>query len=201
MAITPIASEQLDLGVVLGVLDEDQRATIIAALAAADARLAAVHEALAAHDEREWRTDGVVLETSISGQTSLDVVVEESTGKLTFSAQLRPRNFFPTETGMWQPGRPPLRMLTDAWDVDGGVAVRFRTRVSGRPYTIQQQVEEIAEQRYDDPVAAVEAFAAVCEKLAGLALSREPTVEAWKPAEPAEQQNGGPGQIEPAASI
>jgi len=201
VATTRITSEQPDLSPVLGALDEEQRVAILAALGAADARLSAVRETLAAQGERDWRTEGVVLETSISGQTSIDVVVEESTGKLSFSAQLRPRNFFPAETGMWQPGRPPLQMMTDAWDVDGGVAIRFRTRVSGRPYTIQQQVEEIAEQRYDDPRAAVEAFAAVCERLAELALSREATVEAWKPEEPDEQQRGGSGEIEPAASI
>ena len=100
-----------------------------------------------------------MLETSDLGAGLDRRVVEEPAGKITFSAQLRPRNYFPTEEGMWQPGRRPLVMATDAWDVEGGVDVRFKTRVTGRPYTIQEQVVELAETRYEGPVEAVEAFA------------------------------------------
>jgi hypothetical protein len=198
MATTRISTDHPDLAPVLGPLGEQQRAEILALLEAADARLASVHTSLAEADEREWRSDGIVLETAPSGQTSIDVVIEESTGKITFAAQLRPRNFFPTEAGMWQPGRPPLAMATDAWDVDGGVSIRFKTRVAGRPYTIQQQVAEIQERRYEDPLAAVEGFVAACTELAELAGSREATVDAWKPEEPAAE---GPGGVAPAASI
>ena len=37
-----------------------------------------------------------------------------------------------------------------------------------------------------DAVAAAEAFAALADEIVELALSREPTVEAWKPEEPGE---------------
>ena len=84
-------------------------------------------------------------------------------------------------------------MATDGWDVDGAVAVRFKTRVQGRPYTIQEQVEELEEQRYEGAVEAAEAFATRAGELAELALSREPTVEAWRPPDPAEGRATAPG--------
>jgi hypothetical protein len=138
------------------------------------------HEHLTAQGS-SWKTEGVVLTTELSGQASIDILVEEAGGKITFEAQLRPRNYFPTEEGMWTPGRPPLQMATDGWDVDGGVSVRFKTRVANRPYTIQEQVAELEEKRYGTAVEATEAFAALCAELAKLAHSREATVEAWKP--------------------
>ncbi len=176
--------EEPNVSPVFGPLTGEQRGRILSELAQADARLASVAETLAGQGELEWRYEGVLLTIADSGQTSIDVAVEEVAGKLSFSSQLRPRNFFPTEIGMWQPGRPPLRMATDAWDVDGTVSIRFRTRVSGRPYTIQQHVVELAERRFDDPVAAAEAFGGLCSELAELALSREATVAAWRPEEP-----------------
>jgi hypothetical protein len=184
MTTTRIATDHPDLSPVLGPLDDTQRSRITELLGAADARLTAAVGELAAGSQLEWRNDGVVVELAVSGQTSIDAMVEEAGGKLTFAAQLRPWNFFPTEAGMWAPGKPPLRMATDAWDVEGSVAVRFRTRVAGRPYTMQNRVVEIAERRYQDPLAAVEAFAGVCAELADLALSREPSVEAWRPPDP-----------------
>ena len=57
-------------------------------------------------------------------------------------------------------------------------------RRDGRPYTIQEQVVELDEERYETPESAVEAFVAACEKLVELALSRDPTVAAWKPEIP-----------------
>lgn len=190
-------SERPDLAPVLGALTDEQQARIFELLEEADSRLSTVAEELAARSDFEWRYDGVVLALADSGQTSLEVLVEEANGKITFTAQLRPRNFFPTEAGMWAPGKPPLRMATDAWDVDGMVAVRFRTRVSGRPFTMQNQVVELAERRFEDPVAAVEAFAGLCADLAELARSREPSVEAWRPPEP----EGGDPAATPAASL
>jgi hypothetical protein len=179
-----IGTDHPDLAPVLGPLDDDQRARSLELLEAADVRLSELASELAARSELEWRDEGVVLALADSGQTSLDALVEEASGKITFTAQLRPRNFFPTEPGMWAPGRPPLQMETDAWDVDGMVAVRFRTRVSGRPYTMQNQVVELEERRYDEPLAAVEAFCGLCAQLVELALSREPSVDAWRPPEP-----------------
>jgi hypothetical protein len=90
----------------------------------------------------------------------------------------------------WQPGRPPMVMSTDAWEVCGEVSVRFKTRVAGRPYTIQEQVFEIAEKRHETAKDAVEAFVAVRAELTELALSREPTLQGWKPQIPAAV--GGP---------
>ena len=84
----------------------------------------------------------------------------------------------------------PMRMATDAWNVEGAVNVRFKTRVATRPYTIQEQVFEIDEARYETAESAVAAFVAACEKLAELSLSRDPTVAAWKPEIPDEV--GGP---------
>lgn len=198
MATFRISTERPELTPVLGALTDEQRERILSLIDEADARLVTVAEELAARSTVEWRNEGVVLALADSGQTSLDVLVEEASGKITFAAQLRPRNFFPTEAGMWAPGKPPLKMATDAWDVDGSVAVRFRTRVSGRPYTIQNQVVELPERRLDDPVAAVEAFAGICAELADLALSRDPTVEAWRPPDP---EGDGPSTPAPAASI
>jgi hypothetical protein len=195
---TRISADHPDLSPVLGPLAEEQRARVVELLDAADARLSSVAGTLAARSGLEWTNDGVVLALADSGQTSIDVMIEESSGKITFAAQLRPGNFFPTEAGMWQPGKPPLRMATDAWDVEGSVAIRFRTRVAGRPYTIQQQVVELPEQRNEDPVGAVEAFAALCGELAELALSREASVEAWRPEEPG---GDAPATTTPAASI
>ena len=86
-----------------------------------------------------------------------------------------------------------MRMATDAWDVEGAVNVRFKTRVATRPYTIQEQVFAIDEARYETAESAVEAFVAACEKLVELALSRDPTVAAWKPEIP--EEVGGPPPV------
>jgi hypothetical protein len=190
MATTRISTDHPDLAPVFGRLDDEQRARISEVLAEADSRLSAVVEKLAAQVETTWKAPGVVLETSPSGQASIDAIIEEAAGKLTFSLQLRPRNYFPTEMAMWQPGRPPLVMTTDAWDLEGGIDVRFKTRVQGRPYTIQERVIELEERRHETAVAAAEAFAALAEELAGLALSREPTVAAWRPEEPEQSGTG-----------
>jgi hypothetical protein len=173
-------TEHPDLTPVFGPLDDGERRRIFELLEEADQRMTEVHGELAAQGST-WKAEGVLLTTEVSGQASIDVLVEEERGKLSFAGQLRPKNFFPTEEGMWQPGRPPLVMATDAWDVDGAVSVRFKTRVGGRPFTIQEQVEEIGERRYESAVIAAEAFARVCSKLARLAGSREAKVEAWKP--------------------
>ena len=180
MATSRISTDHPDLTPALGPLDDSQQARITELLEGADARMTEAHEHLTAQGS-SWKTEGVVLTTELSGQASIDILVEESGGKITFEAQLRPRNYFPSEEAMWTPGRPPMTMATDGWDVDGGVSVRFKTRVANRPYTIQEQVVELEEQRYESAVEATEAFASLCERLATLAQSREATVEAWKP--------------------
>ncbi len=172
--------EHPDLSPALGPLEGAQQERIFELLEAADAQISEAHEHLTGQGS-VWKSEGVVLTTELSGQASIDVRVEETGGKITFEAQLRPRNYFPSEEAMWTPGRPPMVMATDGWDVDGGVSVRFRTRVANRPYTIQEQVVELAEQRFTTAVEAAEAFASLCEQLAQLARSREATVEAWKP--------------------
>ena len=199
MWTTRLSSGEPNLSPVLGLLTGEQRGRILRRIEAADARLGEVAETLRAKSTAEWRYEGIVLSWAESGQISFDVLLEESTGKLSFTAQLRPGNFFPSEDEMWQPGKPPLKMATDAWDVDGSVAVRFKTRVGGRPARIQQQVVELAERHLEDPVEAGEAFAGLCDELAELALSREPTVEAWRP--PEQDAGDAPRDTTPAASI
>ena len=53
-------------------------------------------------------------------------------------------------------------------------------KVSGRKYTIQETAAELEESRHDSPEAAVAAFAKYVDDLVELALSREPTTEAWQ---------------------
>jgi hypothetical protein len=74
-------------------------------------------------------------------------------------------------------------MMTDAWDVDGSVRVMVRRLVGTHKYTIQETPEEIDEQRFNSATEAAAALATVCERLAELARSREPTVDAWAPPE------------------
>src|SRR5581483_405217 len=97
----------------------------------------------------------VVLEQEISGQTMIRILLEDAKGSVGFAAELRPKNFYPDEQNPWQPGRPPMAMDTTGWDVAGEVTVRYKTRVAGRPYTIQEQVLEMPDERYDSPEEAV----------------------------------------------
>ena len=189
MATVRISTEQPDLAPVLGELG-DESAELTAKLATADGKLTGIVETLNERGGNGFHSDGVVLETELSGQSMIKVLVEDAKGAVTFSAELRPGNFYGDEDHPWQPGRPPMVMSTDAWDVAGEVAVRFKTRVSGRPYTIQEQVYELAEKHFETASDAVEAFVGVCSKLADLALSREPTLPGWKPEIPAAV--GGP---------
>ena len=180
-----------NLSPVLGPLTGPQRVRILRQLADAETRLGAVAETLAGQGDLEWVYEGIVVTIADSGQTSIDAEIAESAGKIAFTAQIRPGNFFPGEEQMWRPGAPPLQMSTDAWDVDGGVSIRYRKRVTGRPFVITDQVVELPERHFDDPVAAVEAFAELCGKLADLALSREATVDAWRPPEETASTDAG----------
>jgi hypothetical protein len=184
MAATRV-TEHPDLSPVFGELDEERAERASERLAAADERLAGVVEILNERGGVGFASDGVALEQEISGQAMIKVLVENEKRSVGFAAELRPRNFFADADHPWQPGRPPLVMATDAWDVDGAVSVRYKTRVAGRPYTILEQIVELSEQRYDTVESAVEAFVAACEQLAELALSREPTLPGWKPEIPA----------------
>jgi hypothetical protein len=174
-------TEKPDLSPVLGELAEEQAAALTEQLSGADERLAALADTLNERGGVGFATEGVVLEQEWSGQAMIRVLIENEKGNVGFGAELRPRNFFGDEDNPWQPGRPPMVMATDAWDVAGEVSVRFKTRVAGRPYTIQEQIVDLAEKRYESPDSAVEAFVATCDKLVELALSREPKVSGWKP--------------------
>jgi hypothetical protein len=174
-------TEKPDLSPVLGEVDEEQSAALTAQLAGADERLAQLADTLNERGGVGFATEGIVLEKEWSGQAMIKMLVENEKRNVGFGAELRPKNFFGDEENPWQPGRPPMVMSTDAWDVAGDVSVRFKTRVGGRPYTIQEQVVELDEKRYESAEAAVEAFVATCDKLIELALSKEPKVAGWKP--------------------
>ena len=174
-------TDKPDLAPVLGELDEEQAAALTGQLAGADERIAALAEKLNEAGGVGFATEGVVLEQEWSGQAMIKMLVENEKRNVGFGAELRPQNFFGDENNPWQPGRPPMVMATDAWDVAGEVSVRFKTRVGGRPYTIQEQVVELAEKRYETAEEAVDAFVATCEKLEELALSKDPKVAGWKP--------------------
>jgi len=174
-------TEKPDLSPVLGELEEELAAALTEKLAGVDERLAVLAESLNERGGVGFDTEGVVLEKEWSGQALIKMMVENEKRNVGFAAELRPRNFFGDEDNPWQPGRPPMVMATDAWDVAGDVSVRFKTRVGGRPYTIQEQVVELNEKRYESPEEAVAAFVAACDKLIELALSKEPKVAAWKP--------------------
>jgi hypothetical protein len=174
-------TEKPDLSRVLGELEEDQAEALTEHLAGVDERLAALAERLNEAGGLGFATEGVVLEQEWSGQAMIKTLVENEKRNVSFAAELRPQNFFGDEDNPWQPGRPPMVMSTDAWDVAGEVSVRFKTRVGGRPYTIQEQVVELAENRYETAAEAVAAFVAACDKLIELARSKPPKVAGWKP--------------------
>jgi hypothetical protein len=172
----PITSDDLDLAPVFGALDEETKGRVLEELRRAEATLAALR------DEFDLTGETLTLEEYPSGQAEIVTNLQGAGGKLTFEAGLRPRNFF-SETP-WQPGYAPRSMMTDAWDVDGNVRVMVRRLVGTHKYTIQETPEEIEEQRFDSPTEAAAALASVSERLAELARSREPTVEAWAAPEP-----------------
>ena len=190
MTASRISEEKPDLSPVLGELDEEGAGRLQTELAAADESLTGIVGRLDAHGGNGFHSEGVLLEQEVSGQALISVLLEDAKGTVGFSAELRPRNFYADDGDPWQPGRPPMVMDTSGWDVGGEVAVRYKTRVGGRAYTIQEQVLELEEERYDSPDEAVAAFAGLCGRLAELALSRDPTVAAWKPEIP--ESVGGP---------
>lgn len=171
-----LTSPEFDTAPVFGELDDETKERVLDELRRAESTL------VGARDEVGLSGHTLALALYPSGQTELTTLLQSADGKVTFEASLRPRNFF-SETP-WRPGRPPRSMITDAWAVEGGVRVMVRRLVGTHKYTIQEAPEEMEEQRYESAADAASAYAAVAERLAELARSREPTAEAWTPPEP-----------------
>jgi hypothetical protein len=171
--------EKPDIALVLGELDDDRRATIQEQLDAVEAKLNEVTAALTERSGRDsWRTTGVHVEVYESGQAMIKGIVDDPEEEIEFNVELRPSNFF--DERPWRPGQPPMHMETSEWNVEGEALVMRVAKVSGRKYTIQETAAELEESRHDSPEAAVAAFAKYVDDLAELALSREPTTEAWQ---------------------
>jgi hypothetical protein len=165
---------------VLGELDDERRAGIQEQLDAAGARLGEVAATLTERTgSDDWKTRGVRVEVYESGQSLIKGSVKGTDPELEFGVELRPSNFF-DEARPWRPGEPPRPMNTSAWDVEGEVLVMRVAKVSGRKYTIQESAAELEEQRFDSAEDAVAGFAKYVDEMAELALSRDPTTEAWK---------------------
>ncbi len=177
-------TDKPDLSPVFGELDDERAASVQERLEAVDAQLTALAEDLNEKGGVGFATEGVLLETELSGQAMVRVLVENAKKSVSFIAEIRPANFYGDPENPWQPGQPPLKMWTETWDVEGALSVRFKTRVGGRPYTIQEQMVEIPEKRFVTIDATLKAFEAAAEKLADLGRSREPTLQAWKPEIP-----------------
>ena len=169
-----------DIGLVLGALDDDRRASIQEQLDVADKRLAELTATLTERSGRDtWATSGVHVELYESGQAMIAGVVDDPAEGITFNVELRPSNFF-DEQRPWRPGEAPRPMATNAWDVEGEALVLKVTKVSGRKYTITESAAELEEQRHDTPEAAVAAFVGYVDDLAELALSRDPVAASWQ---------------------
>src|SRR5262245_44452599 len=101
-----------DISLVLGQLDDEQRAAIQEQLDAVDAKLADVTAKLADRSGREsWTTTGVHVEVYDSGQAMIKAVVQDGEVEMEFNVELRPGNFF-DEARPWRPGEPPRHMET-----------------------------------------------------------------------------------------
>jgi hypothetical protein len=177
-------TESPDLSPVFGKLDDERAASVQTRLAAIDERLTTLAEELNEAGGVGFATEGVLLDSELSGQAMVKFLVENTKRSVAFGAEIRPGNFFGDEENPWQPGQPPMVMWTEIWDVEGAVSVRFKTRVAGRPYTIQETIVDIPEKRYVTLEGVLKAFEAAAEKLAELARSREPTLPSWKPEIP-----------------
>src|SRR3954453_19359252 len=105
--------------------------------------------------------------------------VKDDSEGITFSLELRPGNFF-DDARPWRPGEPPRPMSTDSWDVEGEALVLKVTRVSGRKNTIQESTAAPEEERFDNAERAAEGLVRFTERLAELALSRDPVAASWQ---------------------
>ena len=174
------AGEKPEIGLVLGELDDDRRAAIQQQLDAVDEKLAGVVAQLTDRSGRDsWRTSGVHVEVYESGQAMIKAIVDDPEEELEFNVELRPGNFFDDERP-WRPGQPPRHMETSEWNVEGEALVMRVAKVSGRKYTIQETAAELEEESFESPEDAVAGFAKFVDELATLALSRDPTTEAWQ---------------------
>jgi hypothetical protein len=174
-----------DLRPVLGELDDEQSSLVRERLEAADTQLDGLREELSERSGRPWETTGVALQRFDSGQTLLKGVVNDPEEGITFSVELRPRNFFDEERP-WRPGEAPRQMATDAWDVEGEVQVKAVTRIEGRKYTVEESAAELPEERHETLEAALSGFGAYVDQLVELARSREPVAGSWQ-SEPPEE--------------
>jgi hypothetical protein len=164
-----------DVGPVFGPLDDDERAAVLEQLLRVDERLEELRDRLG----DGWTTEGVELQTLPSGQASMRGQVARDDGSLTFSAELRPGNYFSDVP--WRPGEPPRPMETDAWDVDGAVYANVRRYLLNKKYWVQETVAETEPRRFTNAADAATGLLSAVAELTDLALSREPTVEAWAP--------------------
>jgi hypothetical protein len=180
-------TEDPDLGIVFGDLADGDKTRVRGQLESADARLRELCETLGERSGRKtWETTGISLQTFDSGQAMITGVVSDPEEGLTFSVELRPKNFFDEERP-WRPGEAPRPMSTDGWDVEGEVKVMTVTRIQGRKYTVQESAAELPEQRHDTLDAAVGALATYTDELIELALSRDPVAASWQ----SEQEDAG----------
>jgi hypothetical protein len=186
-------TENPDLGAVLGALDEEQSTRVRVQLEAADARLDGLRQELDDRSGRTWQTTGVAVQRYESGQTLVKGVVNDPDEGITFTVELRPRNFFDEERP-WRPGETPRAMATDAWDVEGEVQVRTVTRIQGRKYTVEESAAELPEARHETLDAALAAFTTYVDELVELALSREPVAASWQ----SEQEDDAGDDDDPA---
>ena len=168
-----------DLSVVFGEIDEEQGSAVQARLDAASAVLTGLAATLGERSGREWETGGAVIEVYDSGQAMVTGIVKDEAEGITFDIELRPSNFF-DDARPWRPGQPPRAMSADAWNVEGEALVLKSTKVSGRRYTIQETAAELEEETFGTPEEAADAFVSFAERLAELALSREPVAPSWQ---------------------
>jgi hypothetical protein len=173
------APRQPDLRAVFGELDDEQRATVQGHLDAASKVLTDLAATLGERSGRTWETKGAVIEVYDSGQAMVTGVIEDESEGITFDVELRPSNFFDDERP-WRPGEAPRPMSTDSWDVEGEALVLKVTRVSGRKYTIQETAADLEEERFGTPEGAAAGLVAYAERLAELALSRDPVAASWQ---------------------
>jgi hypothetical protein len=176
---TEAEPSEADLSVVFGELDDDQRAAVQDRLDAGSKVLTDLAATLGERSGRGWDVKGPSIEVYDSGQAMITGVVKDDAEGITFDVELRPSNFF-DDVRPWRPGEPPRAMSTEAWDVEGEALVLKTTKVSGRKYTIQETAGELEEERFDSPEDAAAAFVSFAERLAELALSRDPVAAAWQ---------------------
>ena len=121
------STERPDLAPILGELDEGAADKLLDDLRRADAKLASTTDELNARGGADFATEGSRAgERDLRADDGQGLLVENAKGSVGFSAELRPRNFYGDEQNPWQPGRPPMRMATDAWDLLRALSKRLQ---------------------------------------------------------------------------